>query len=127
MSLCDIVEIGTVLQASCNCGGGDLVGFVVATRVGIVVYSRVAGQLVGSAEALAASWKLAGMRLLASMRSNVSGLVLEAVEGSITQRTFVRARKVLALLGVASWVRVILSGDDMRYWVGDGGHIVGGC
>lgn len=56
---------------------------VAATRIGVVVYARVTGQLVGSAEALRATWKLAGVRLFARVRSNVSRLMLESMKGLI--------------------------------------------
>ncbi len=59
-----------------------LLGSLVApTRVGVVVDSRVTGELVGSGELLAAAGELAGVRLLVGVRADVPGLVLEAVEG----------------------------------------------
>ena len=51
----------------------------------------MARQLVRSAEALRAARKLAAMRLLAGVRSNMAGLVLEAVEGFIAERALVRS------------------------------------
>lgn len=74
---------------------------VASPRVGVVVYPGVPGELVGAAEAFRASGESAGVRLLSSVGPDVAGLVLETVEGLLTQRALVRARKVLAgvLLG----------------------------
>ena len=70
---------------------------VAATRVGIVVDARVTRQFVRSAEALGAARELAGVRLFASVRPDVAGLVLEAVEGLVAQRTLVRTWQVGAV------------------------------
>lgn len=71
--------------------------------VRVVVDARVTGQLVGAREALGAAGELAGVRLLARMRADVPRLVLEAVEGLVTEGAFVGARQVGALLAVRSW------------------------
>jgi hypothetical protein len=56
------------------------------------------GQLVGSREALGAAGELAGVRLLARVRPDVSGLVLETVEGLVAQWALVGSGQVLAVL-----------------------------
>jgi hypothetical protein len=61
----------------------------------------VTGQLVGSAEALGASGESAGMGLLARVRSDVSSLMLEAVEGLVAQG---------ALVGAGHLARAVLVG-----------------
>lgn len=71
-----------------------LLSLVAPSRVGVVVDSRVTGQLVRTRELLAAARKLASVRLLASVGADVSGLVLEAVEGLVAQRALVRARQL---------------------------------
>lgn len=40
------------------------------------------------------------MRLLASMRADMASLVLETVEGLVTQRALVRTREVVSLVVV---------------------------
>ena len=60
------------------------------------MYSRVASQLIGSAETFAAARELACVRLLSGVCSNVSCLMFESVEGSVAQRALVGAREVLA-------------------------------
>lgn len=67
---------------------------VTTARVGVVVDSRVAGELVGARELLGAAGELAGVGLLAGVGADVSGLVLEAVEGLVAERALVRARKL---------------------------------
>lgn len=79
--------------------GGDML-LVSASRVGVVVYPRVPGELVGPAEALRASGEGAGVRLLARVGANMASLVLEAVEGLLAQRALVRAREVVPLVVV---------------------------
>lgn len=73
--------------------------FVASARVGIVVYSRMAGQLIGATEALAAAGKLAGVGLLARVGANVSCLMLQTVEGLFAERTFVRTWQVWPVIG----------------------------
>jgi hypothetical protein len=68
----------------------------------------MSGQLVGSAEALGAAWKLANVRLLARVGANVSGLMLETVEGFGTDRTLVRSRQILS--GLFCLRRSVLNG-----------------
>ncbi len=71
-----------------------LLALVTTTRVGVVVDPRVPGQLVGARELLGAARELAGMRLLAGVSADMSGLVLEAVEGLVAERALVRARQL---------------------------------
>ena len=71
-------------------------------RVWVVVDSRVAGELVGSAEAFCAAGELAAVRLLARVGADVPGLVLQAVKGLLADGTLVGARQVLALV-VLRW------------------------
>lgn len=89
---------GSVLTSG---GGGSgsssqVLGLVAAARVGVVVDSRVARELVRTAEALRAAGELASVRLLARVRPNVTSLVLETVEGTVAERTFVGPGEVLA-------------------------------
>lgn len=53
-----------------------LLAFITPPRVGVVVYSRMPGEFVGSGELLAAARELAAVWLLTSVRPNVSGLML---------------------------------------------------
>jgi hypothetical protein len=69
---------------------------VTASGVGVVVDPGVARQLIGAAEALRASGELACVRLFTRMGADVSGLVFQAVEGTVTEGALVRARKILA-------------------------------
>lgn len=62
--------------------------------------ARVTGQLVGSGEALSATEELAGVRLLASMGADVSGLMLKTVKGLVAQRAFVRPGQIWTILAV---------------------------
>lgn len=95
-----------------------LVVFVALPRVGVVVYPRMAGQLVGAREFLAAAGELAGMRLLSRVRPDVPSLVLEAVEGLVAQRALVRARQLgRGLSSLPSRQRAVWSDDA------DGGHV----
>lgn len=71
---------------------------VAASRVGIVVDSRVTSQLIGATETLCAPRELASMWLLTSMRSNMTGLVLQTVERAVTEGALVGSREVLAHL-----------------------------
>ena len=80
--------------------------------------ARMAGQFVGSAEALATSRELAGMRLLASMSADMPGLMFEAVEGSVAQGALVGSREILSLFGI------VCSADSGRHQA-DGGSYVG--
>lgn len=65
-------------------------------RVGVVVYSRVPGELIGARETFCATREGASMGLLSGVGTDVTGLVLQTVEGLVTKRTFVGTRKVLA-------------------------------
>jgi hypothetical protein len=85
----------------------DGLGVLVAPpRVGVVVYPRVAGELVGSREAFGAAGELAGVRLLAGVGSNMAGLVLQTVESLVTKRAFVGSRQVLAVVPVHAPIHV---------------------
>ena len=100
VDLVKLLQRRVVVHASLDCGGcgsGCDMLLVAATRVGVVVDARVTRQLVGSAEALGAARELAGVRLFARVRPDVAGLVLEAVEGLVAQRTLVRARQIGAV------------------------------
>lgn len=82
-----------------------LVGGVVVRRgreeIGIAVFAgrgvglHVAGELVGSGEALVAVGEVAGVRLFAGVGADVAGLVLEAQEGFVAEMALVRARSLL--------------------------------
>lgn len=87
------VEEAGLGGSSGGSGSGSML-LVPSARVGVVVYPRVARQLVGATEALGAARELAGVRLLARVGADVSGLVLEAVEGLVAQRALVGARQV---------------------------------
>jgi hypothetical protein len=81
-----------------------LLALVASPGVGVAVYPRVPGQLVGARELLAAARELAGMRLLAGVGADVSSLVLQAVEGLVAERALVGARKLVGRLGsLGSW------------------------
>jgi hypothetical protein len=91
-----------VLRLLCGVRGlsqrGGLLVFVASPRVGIRVYARVARQLVGSAKPLGASRKRAGVGLLPGVCPDVTGLVLQAVEGLVAERTLVRTGKLCPLI-----------------------------
>ena len=58
----------------------------------------MARQLIGPTKALGATRKLASVWLFSSVRSDVSRLMFEAMEGLITERTFVRAGQITSVL-----------------------------
>ncbi len=62
--------------------------------VGVAVYPRVTGQLVGSRELLGATRELADVRLLAGVGADVPRLVLQTVECLVAEGAFVRARQL---------------------------------
>ena len=62
--------------------------------VGVAVYPRVTGQLVGSRELLGATRKLADVRLLAGVGADVPRLVLQTVECLVAEGAFVRPRQL---------------------------------
>lgn len=78
-----IVHEHIVLASGCGCGDCEVLSLVATPRVGVVVNSRVTGQLIGAREALRATRELAGMGLFTSMRADMASLVLETVEGAI--------------------------------------------
>lgn len=71
---------------------------VATTRVGVVVDSRVPGQFIGARELFAATRELAGVWFLTRVSADMSCLVLEAMECLVTERTFVRTRKLICRL-----------------------------
>lgn len=60
----------------------------------------MAGELVGPRKALGAAGELAGMRLLSGVGSDMSCLMLEAVEGLVAERTLVGAGQILPVLAM---------------------------
>ena len=106
-------------SSCCSCGGGGGMLLVAASRVGVVVDARVTSELVRTAEALCAARELAGVRLLASVSADVTGLVLEAVEGLVAQRTLVRARQVRAHVLLRRGLSSLFLGGHLG---GHGGH-----
>lgn len=93
---------GTVLNSLVDILLLLLLGLVAASRVGVVVYPRVTGQLVAAGEALCAGGKLAGVGLLARVRANVSGLMLESVKGLFAERALVGTGEILTLFLVGA-------------------------
>lgn len=95
-------DLGAVEHAGAGdgLGGGDggSMLLVASPGVGVVVYPRVAGELVRAGEALCAAGELAGVGLLSSVGADVTGLVLKAVEGLVTERAFVGTRQVLPVV-----------------------------
>lgn len=80
------------------------------------------GQLIAAREPLAATRECASVGLLAGVSANVPGLVLQAVEGLITQRALVGARQLVRALGLlGAWQRAV------RLDVGhsSGSHVAG--
>lgn len=71
---------------------------VATTRVGVVVDSRVSGQFIGARKLFAATRELAGVWLLTRVSADMSCLVFEAMECLVTERTFVRAGKLICRL-----------------------------
>lgn len=80
-----------------------LLCLVTPPRVWVVVDSGVTGELVGATEALRASLKSASVWLLAGMCSNVSGLMLKAVECLIAEWALVWSWQVWPLLAALLW------------------------
>lgn len=74
-------------------------GPVSSLRVGVVMYPRVASQLIRAGELLAASRKLAGMGFLASVGSDMSGLMLQTVERLVAHGALVRSGKFRRSIG----------------------------
>lgn len=58
----------------------------------------MAGQLIGTAKALGTAGKLARVRFLSGMGTNMAGLMLQTVESTVTERALVGARQILAHL-----------------------------
>lgn len=98
VDLVELLQRVAVVDACLHCcrgggSGGDML-LVAATRIGIVVDAGMASQFIGTAESLGAARELAGVRLLASVRSDMASLVFEAVKGLVAQRALVWAREV---------------------------------
>ena len=86
-----------VLPPCSSCGRCcKMLRLIAAPRVGVVVNPRVTSQLIRAAKALGASGELASVWLLAGMGTDVTSLVFQTVEGTVTERTLVWARQVLA-------------------------------
>jgi hypothetical protein len=76
-----------------------VLALVASSRVGVVVNTRVTSELVGAGELFAASGELAGVRLLASVSSDVAGLVFQTMEGLLAKGALVRPRQLVGRLG----------------------------
>lgn len=95
----------------------------VSVCVLLEVWNKVPGEFVGAREALCASGESAGVRLFARVRPDVTGLVLEAVEGLVAEWALVGTRKVL------SWFFLLLWGvlqERSHEAHGSGSHVVCG-
>lgn len=100
-------------------GSSQMLSLVAASGVGVVVDSRVAGQLIGATEAFGAAGELAGMRLLAGMGTDMASLVFQTMEGPITQRALVGTRQILAdFLGGRTTLHQGRKQADRRHGVG---------
>ena len=95
---CIVHDGMAIILPPCSSGRSSckMLRLIAAPRVGVVVNSRVTSQLIRAAEALGATGELASVRLLTGMGSNVTGLVFQTVEGTVTERTLVWSRQVLA-------------------------------
>lgn len=77
------IVVETALDG-CRCGlHGCRMLLVTAPRVWVAMNSRMTSQLVGSAEAFGAAWKLACVRFLARVCADVSRLMFQTVEGFV--------------------------------------------
>lgn len=77
--------------------------------VGTLVDSNVPRQLVAPREPLVAPSVVTGVRLLSGVGSDVTGLMLESIEGSVAERALVRSRD-LALVHAQSSFRESFDG-----------------
>ena len=99
--------------------GVRLLALVASSRVGVIVYPRVPGQLIGSRELLAAARELAGMGLLSGVGANVPSLMLQAVEGLVAERALVGPRELVG--GICG---LLVAGKRTPGSVdGDGSHV----
>jgi hypothetical protein len=81
-----------------------LSSLVASPWVGVVVNARVTSELIRSRELLAATGELAGVRLLASVSSDVTSLVLQTMKGLITERALVGSGQLVGVLRrLATW------------------------
>lgn len=94
-----------------------LLGLVATARVRVVVNAGVSSQLVGARETLRAAWELAGMWFLTRVSADVASLMLETVEGLVTQRALVGSGQVLAVLAR------VLTVHHRGWHHADGGHL----
>lgn len=96
-----VLHGSAVVHATLDGSGGGMCSsdmlFVAAPRVGVAVDARVAGQLVGAAEAFGASRELTAMWLLARVGADVARLVLETVKGLVAERALVGTGEVGAV------------------------------
>ena len=93
-----LVHHGIILASGSSGGGRKMLGLVVSPGVGVVVNPRVTSEFIRATEALGAAGELACMWFLPSMCANMSGLVFQAMEGTIAERTLVRTREILSRL-----------------------------
>ena len=117
-----VVVEETGLGGSGGSSGGNGMLLVASARVGVIVYSRVSSQLVGSAEALGAAGKLARVWLLARVGANVSRLMFKAVKSLVAQRTLVWTRQVRTMILVLRLHRM-RHGRDSGSSSGHGGRV----
>jgi len=89
-------------KTSLDSGDSSLVGSsmlaLAPSRVRVVVDSGVSGELVRARETFCATGESAGMGLLSRVSADVTGLVLQPVEGLVTEGALVRTGEVLARL-----------------------------
>src|SRR5690242_9373773 len=71
---------------------------VLAPEVNVQEVKWLPGELIGAREPFCAARESASMGLLSSVGANVTGLVLQTVEGLVAQRALVGTRQVLAWL-----------------------------
>ena len=112
----------------CECCGSSccssILVLVSSSRVWVVVDARVTRQLIRTTETLRAARELTCMRLLTSMRSDVSRLMFKSMECLVAQRTLVRSRQILT-----SFILITGSGSSShsgaikRHAVRDGSHV----
>lgn len=95
-----------------------LLVLVAPPRVGVAVYPRVPGELIGAGEFLAAAWEVAGMRFLARVGPDVPRLVLKTVEGLLAQRALVRPWELIVDLSRLAGRQRTVGSED-----GDGRHV----
>jgi hypothetical protein len=95
-----------------------LLGLVAPPRVGVVVDPGVSGKLIGARELFAAARELASMGLFSGVGSDVSGLMLETVEGLVAHGALVGPGQLSSRLHVLSSGQGTIGPD-----CGDGSHV----